>query len=232
MPIIPSRRKTIPAETRLAIRIDLAPGVRIGPGKVRLLEEIDRAGSIAAAARVMRMTYTHAWGMLDDLSKALGRPLFATVIGGDDGGGARLTKAGKIMVAEYRAIEAATATAARDNLAMLEDGYPASSTQGHGQYDSHDRPRYMPMERERRVRKRSKMPGLVKVAEKRDQARIARVTASVSPELARDVGLPLSRGWSPLECALYLAQMMPSKDRAVLHDLLVQLRRPGRPTGS
>ena len=94
------------------------------------------------------------------------------------------------MVAEYRAIEAATATAARDNLAMLEDGYPASSTQGHGQYDSHDRPRYMPMERERRVRKRSKMPGLVKVAEKRDQARIARVTASVSPELARDVGLP------------------------------------------
>jgi molybdate transport system regulatory protein len=123
MPIIPSRRRTAPIKTRLAIRIDLIPGVRIGPGKVRLLEEIDRAGSISAAARVMRMTYAHAWGMLDDLNKALGRPLFDTVIGGDDGGGARLTKAGKIMVAEYRAIEAVTATAAQDNLAMLKDGW-------------------------------------------------------------------------------------------------------------
>ena len=80
--------------------------------------------------------------------------------------------------------------------------------------------------------KKSKMPGLVKVAEKRDHARIARLTASVPSELARDVGFPLSRGWSPLECALYLAQMMPPKDRSVLYDLLVHLRRPGRPPGS
>jgi hypothetical protein len=82
------------------------------------------------------------------------------------------------------------------------------------------------------VPKKSKMPGLVKVAEKRDHARIARLTASVPSELARDVGFPLSRGWSPLECALYLAQMMPPKDRSVLYDLLVHLRRPGRPPGS
>ena len=86
--------------------------------------------------------------------------------------------------------------------------------------------------KERLLPRKSKMPGLVKVAEKREHARIARVKASVSPELARDVGLTLSRGWSPFECALYLAQMMPPQDRAVLYDLLMQLRRPGRPPGS
>jgi hypothetical protein len=49
MPIIPSRRKTVPAKTWLTIRLDLASGVRIGPGKVRLLEEVARTGSISAA---------------------------------------------------------------------------------------------------------------------------------------------------------------------------------------
>lgn len=82
--------------------------------------------------------------------------------------------------------------------------------------------------KERLLLKKSKMAGLVKVVEKREHARIARVKASVSPELAKDVGLALGQGWSPLECALYLARMMPPKDRAVLYDLLEQLRRPGR----
>src|ERR1700733_8922821 len=91
----------------------------------------------------------------------------------------------------------------------------ATRKQRHDQPDGQGRPRHLPTGRERPVPKKSKMPGLVKVAEKRDHARIARLTASVPSELARDVGFPLSRGWSPLECALYLAQMMPPKDRSV-----------------
>ena len=103
MQIIPSRRKTKPTETRLAIRVDLASGVRIGPGKVRLLEEIDRTGSISAAARVTGMKFARAWWLLDDLNKALGRPLFDTVVGGDRGGGTRLTEVGRVMVREISA---------------------------------------------------------------------------------------------------------------------------------
>lgn len=98
MPIIPSRQKTKPAETRLAIRLDLASGVRIGPGKVQLLEEITRTGSVSAAARAMRMAYPQAWWLLDDMSKA-----------------------GRALVVEYRAIEAVAAAAADDHLAALTD---------------------------------------------------------------------------------------------------------------
>ena len=36
---------------RLSIRVDLANGARIGPGKIALLQEIARSGSISGAGR-------------------------------------------------------------------------------------------------------------------------------------------------------------------------------------
>jgi molybdate transport system regulatory protein len=121
MPIIPSRLKTSPAKkTRLAIRIDLASGGRIGPGKVKLLEEIARTGSISAAAREMGIAYRQAWYLVDDISKTLG-PVIDTSKGGGDGGGASLTKTGRTLVAEYRALEAAAAAASHKDLAALID---------------------------------------------------------------------------------------------------------------
>src|SRR5215469_9905460 len=38
-----------PGNDRLSIRLDLVSGARIGPGKVAVLEEIARSGSISAA---------------------------------------------------------------------------------------------------------------------------------------------------------------------------------------
>jgi molybdate transport system regulatory protein len=123
MPIIPSRRKTAPLKTGLAIRVDLASGARIGPGKVRLLEEIARTGSISAAGRAMNMAFHQAWTLVDGMNQTFG-PVIATSIGGRDGGGASLTKVGKALVAEYRAIEAVAATASRKHLKALEK-FPA-----------------------------------------------------------------------------------------------------------
>jgi hypothetical protein len=92
-------------------------------------------------------------------------------------------------VAEYRAIEAATATAAQANLTMFVDDCPAiRNPPRHGK---HDGPHYPPTKKERSVPKKSKMPGLVKVAEKRDQARIARLTASVSSNWRETLAFPL-----------------------------------------
>ena len=119
MPIIPSRRKTAPVKTGLAIRVDLASGARIGPGKVRLLEEIARTGSISAAARAMNMAFHQAWTLVDGMNKTFG-PVIATSIGGTDHGGASLTEIGKALVAEYRAIEDAAAAASRKHLKALE----------------------------------------------------------------------------------------------------------------
>jgi molybdate transport system regulatory protein len=86
---------------------------------VRLLEEIARTGSISAAARAMTLTFHQAWTLVNGLNKVFG-PVIATSVGGSDGGGASLTDAGKLLVAEYRAIEAATAAASQKHIKALE----------------------------------------------------------------------------------------------------------------
>ena len=107
------------AGDRLSIRLDLASGARIGPGKVAVLEEIARSGSISAAGRVLRMSYRRTWELVEELNRSLGTPVVETAAGGSGGGGAVLTTAGKAVIARYRAIELDTALAARKHLLAL-----------------------------------------------------------------------------------------------------------------
>jgi molybdate transport system regulatory protein len=104
---------------RLSIRLDLASGARIGPGKVAVLEEIARSGSISAAGRVLKMSYRRTWELVEELNHSLGTPVVETAAGGSGGGGAILTEAGKAVIARYRAIEMDTALAARKHLLAL-----------------------------------------------------------------------------------------------------------------
>jgi molybdate transport system regulatory protein len=104
---------------RLSVRLDLACGARIGPGKVAVLEEIARSGSISAAGRALRMSYRRTWELVEDLNHSLGVPVVETAAGGSGGGGAMLTPAGKAIVERYRAIEMDTALAARKHLQAL-----------------------------------------------------------------------------------------------------------------
>ncbi len=121
MSIIPSKSRPISqAAHRLIIRVDLASGARIGPGKVALLEEITRTGSISAAGRALRMSYRRAWELVEDLNSNLGTPVVSTAAGGAGGGGARLTPAGQAVVSAYRAMEAAAEAAAASHLAILD----------------------------------------------------------------------------------------------------------------
>lgn len=120
MAITPSRSTAQPrSAARLSIRLDLASGARVGPGKIALLEEIARSGSISAAGRALRMSYRRAWELVEDLNRHMGVPVVAAVTGGSGGGGARLTDAGAALVAAYRAIESATEAAASPHLAQL-----------------------------------------------------------------------------------------------------------------
>ncbi len=90
---------------KLTIRVDLAPAGAVGPGKIRLLELVDETGSISAAGRAMNMSYRRAWLLVDELNKRFKRPLVATRLGGESGGGAALTPFGKDMVRNYRDME-------------------------------------------------------------------------------------------------------------------------------
>ncbi len=96
----------------LRIRVDIAPGQWIGPGKAQLLDEIARTGSISAAARAMDMSYRRAWLLVETLNAMFDEALVATAAGGRRGGGAALTARGKTVLAAYRSIERSAARAA------------------------------------------------------------------------------------------------------------------------
>lgn len=62
-----------------------------GAGLFKLLSQISGLGSISQAAKGMRMSYRAAWGKIKMAEKRLGMPLVITQVGGEMGGGARLT---------------------------------------------------------------------------------------------------------------------------------------------
>jgi molybdate transport system regulatory protein len=100
------------AAAGLSIRVDLASGLRIGPGKIALLEAIRATGSISAAARSLGMSYRRAWLLIEDLNNGLREPVVMTESGGRRGGGATLTSVGKRVIELYREIESQASSSA------------------------------------------------------------------------------------------------------------------------
>lgn len=93
------------------IRVHLARGSAIGPGKADLLDAIAATGSLAAAARRMGMSYRRAWNLVRSMNAAFLDPLVESVKGGASGGRAALTATGRDVLARYRAMEARAADA-------------------------------------------------------------------------------------------------------------------------
>ena len=88
-------------------RLQLATpaGALAGERRIRLLEAIAETGSITRAAKAVPLSYKAAWDALDALNNLTERPLVERSAGGRQGGGTRLTDAGRELVATYRAIE-------------------------------------------------------------------------------------------------------------------------------
>lgn len=105
---------------RLTIRIDFERERRMGPGKVRLLEQLAELGSISAAGKAMGMSYRRAWELIAELNATFEQPLVEARTGGRRGGGSALTPFGAELVREYRAIEARAQEAAGNHIAALE----------------------------------------------------------------------------------------------------------------
>ncbi|MBU4565350.1 MAG: LysR family transcriptional regulator [Desulfarculus sp.] len=64
-------------------------------GRVVLLERIAEHGTLAAAARSMNMSYSHAWNLVEQMNRMAPEPLVEKQAGGKKGGGASLTPAGE-----------------------------------------------------------------------------------------------------------------------------------------
>ena len=73
----------------------------VGVGKIELLEQVDKTGSISAAADAMGMDYRRAWFLLKSTQKGFNEPLFTTRRGGTGRGGASLTPQGKELIKRY-----------------------------------------------------------------------------------------------------------------------------------
>jgi molybdate transport system regulatory protein len=89
------------------IRIDFSGTCSIGPGKIGLLEAVERTGSLSAAARALGMSYRRAWLLLHSANEGFSEPVVALSVGGKDGGGTQLTDFGRQLVADYRRFDAA-----------------------------------------------------------------------------------------------------------------------------
>jgi molybdate transport system regulatory protein len=91
----------------LRVRVVLAAGVALGPGKADLLQAIDETASLTAAAARFSMSYKRSWTLVQELNGAFEKPLVETEKGGSGGGGgASLTRLGKRVLRRYRQMEA------------------------------------------------------------------------------------------------------------------------------
>lgn len=102
------------------IRLDFSAGCSLGPGKVGLLEGIERTGSLSAAARQLGMSYRRAWLLLHSTNEGFAQPVVELSVGGRDGGGTRLTDFGRQLVADYRAFVEAAETLAAQRFAGVQ----------------------------------------------------------------------------------------------------------------
>lgn len=90
---------------RIHVRVDFSESCSIGPGKIGLLEQIERTGSLSAAARELKMSYRRAWLLLTSVNTGFSEPVAQLSTGGVEGGGAKLTTFGRKLVADYRDFE-------------------------------------------------------------------------------------------------------------------------------
>jgi len=89
-------------DVRGHIWIEGPEGVFIGWGRVNLLEQIRKNGSITKAAKSMKMAYRHAWDLVDSMNRQSRHPFVQVVAGGKGGGGARVTEEGDRAIRIFR----------------------------------------------------------------------------------------------------------------------------------
>lgn len=101
------------------LRLVLGPDIAIGPGKVDLLEQVQKTGSIAEAGRTLGMSYKRAWQLISTMNDAFKEPVVVTSRGGASKGGATLTAFGEDLLKRYRRIQAQTERAVAPDLQHL-----------------------------------------------------------------------------------------------------------------
>jgi molybdate transport system regulatory protein len=71
--------------------VDDEGNIVLGLGRIKMLEAIQRLGSINAAAKDLKISTRSIWGRIKTTEERLGQPLLVRSVGGVAGGGSQLT---------------------------------------------------------------------------------------------------------------------------------------------
>ncbi len=95
-------------------------GDSVGAARIRLLEEIERHGSISAAAKAVGLSYKGAWDAVQALNNLSRQPLVVAAPGGRSGGAASVSPAGHALIAAFGRAETVLSAYAAQIQAVLD----------------------------------------------------------------------------------------------------------------
>lgn len=77
----------------------------LSPAKTELLHKIIQCGSLSGAAKQLKISYQHAWTLIDEMNRVAPSPLVIKQRGGVNGGGAEISTYGERILNEYKLIQ-------------------------------------------------------------------------------------------------------------------------------
>jgi molybdate transport system regulatory protein len=82
--------------------VDADNNIIIGEGRAKILEHIDRTGSMNQAAKLMKMSYKAVWSKIKTTEKHMN----ACIVHTDRKEGSRLSQEGKALLKKYKLLKA------------------------------------------------------------------------------------------------------------------------------
>lgn len=105
-PLATGGEHAIARSAEIRFRVDFDDLCSVGVGKIRLLEAIERTGSLSQAARDIAMSYRRAWLLVESMNVEFDTRVISASVGGSGGGGAKVTSFGRELIEAYRELEA------------------------------------------------------------------------------------------------------------------------------
>ena len=94
-----------PPKLRGRVWVEAGDGVAMSDAGADLLEQIAVCGSLSEAARRLGFSYRRAWMLVDGMNRRWRAPLVVTAVGGERGGGTRVTEFGTAVLRGYRDLQ-------------------------------------------------------------------------------------------------------------------------------